>query len=371
MRLVALATAVLSLAAFAALRSSTAPVPAGDAPLPWPHGAPRVIDFHTHLDPGVLQPILGLFDAQGVGLAVNLIGVPPGPGLDMCLDMQRRSGRVVCFAGIDWRRFVEGGGDGAVEAADLVRAVRQGARGLKVPKLLGLGLPDPSRPRTRLFAVDDDRLGPVWEAAADLGVPVAIHIGDPVAFWEPLNPQNERWDELQVNPGWSYAGRPVPSHRALFDAQQRLFHAHPRTTFVAVHVAGFPEDLDAVDRLLDAEQNVMIDIAARIPELGRHAPDAVRAFFTKHQDRIVFGTDVGVSREGIMLGAPLAWQETQEDVDRFYDSTRRFLTTNDRAFPHPTPIQGRWRIDGIGLPTDVLEKVMFTNAARLLRIDAR
>lgn len=365
-RAVPLAAALAALAVFFVAAGAPRYAPDGRAPLPWPTGAPRVIDFHTHLDPRALDAALGLFDHEGVGMAVNLAGLPAA-AIDLCLAMQRRSaGRVVCFAGVDWRRFVATG-DGVAAADDLQRAVARGARGLKIPKALGLAIPDPADPE-RLLAVDDARLAPVWERAADLGVPVSIHVGDPVAFWRPLDPSNERWDELKLNPDWSYADRDVPSHAALFAAQRRLFLRHPRTSFVGVHVAGFPEDLDAVSRLLDEAPNVFVDVAARIPELGRHPVERQRAFFARHQDRILFGTDLGLAPGNVMLGAPLAWQETEEDVARFYGATWRWLRTDDVGFEHPTPIQGRWRISGVALPPAILDKVLYANAARLLRI---
>ena len=155
-----------------------------------------------------------------------------------------------------------------------------GARGVKFFKSLGLGArwPDGS-----LVEVDDPRLDPLFDAAGALGMPVAIHTGDPKAFWLPATEANERFDELSVHPGWSYAGRPVPSWSALYEAFLRRVGRHPRTTFIGVHFGNDPEDPVAVSAALDQHPNLYVDTAARVPEryephalLGHHYADHER-----------------------------------------------------------------------------------------------
>lgn len=377
----ALMGALLSAAAFALLASPTprapdgrpaasATTPAASSPRATAESdtAPRAsrlrrIDIHTHLDPRVWPVAQKLLDEGEIDLVVNLTGAPSGPALDAYLALERASkGRVLTFAGVDWRQLRQES-FGERMADDLERAVKQGARGLKIPKALGLAVP---APEGGLLAIDDPRLDPLFDRAGALGIPVAIHVADPVAFWQPVDEGNERYQELSRNPGWSYHGRPVPSHAELLAQAKRRYARHPKTTFVAVHVAGNPEDLAYVSTLLRELPNLYVDIAARVPELGRHSPEVGRAFFLEHQDRVLFGTDLGVGPEGIMLGAPLAWRETWEDVERFFSSTKRYLETSERQFEHPTPIQGAWKIDGVGLPAEVLRKLYVENAARLL-----
>lgn len=368
----ALAFALVVLAIFGLLGTPALPgADEGNSPNDEPPQQPapplQRIDFHTHLHPAARRAMLGLMDTQGIEIAVNLSSAPAGPTLDVLLQMGRESkGRILTFAGPDWRQlaFADAGDR---MAADLARAVAQGARGLKISKALGLAVP---APEGGLLAIDDPRLSPLFEKAGELQIPVAIHVADPVAFWEPLDHDNERYDELALHPEWSYANRAVPSHAELLAQSRRLYAAHPHTEFVGVHLAGIPEDLDELTAMLDAHPNLSVDLAARIPEIGRQEAARVRAFFLRYADRILFGTDLGLGPNGIMLGAPLAWRETRADVQRFFDATWRFLETRDRQFEHPTPIQGRWRIDGIGLPRRVLEKVYFDNAARLLHLDS-
>ena len=63
-----------------------------------------------------------------------------------------------------------------------------------------------------------------------------------------------------------------------------MIQKHRQTTFVCVHFANHPEDLDWVEAQLDKHPNMMADLAARIPEIGRKAPTRVRELFIKHQD---------------------------------------------------------------------------------------
>jgi predicted TIM-barrel fold metal-dependent hydrolase len=200
-------------------------------------------------------------------------------------------------------------------------------------------------------------------------MPVAIHIGDPKAFWKPVSPENERWDELRVHPEWSFAGPENPSWQKLYDAFERLVARHKKTTFIGVHFGNDPEDPDNVARMLDKYPNFYIDTAARVPEIGRHPQEKMKKFYAKYQDRVLFGTDTGIGPDDadMMYGSTGADPPTRADEVRFFTSTWRYFETPDRQFESPTPIQGRWKIDGVALPESILRKVYFENAARVLR----
>jgi predicted TIM-barrel fold metal-dependent hydrolase len=256
---------------------------------------------------------------------------------------------------------------GAAMAASLTEAKRLGAIGLKITKGLGLGFPAANG--RGLLAIDDRGLDPLWQRAGELGMPVAIHIGDPKAFWKPSTPDNERWDELRAHPEWSFHGPGIPAWQELYDAFERLVARHKKTTFIGVHFGNDPEDPTNVARMLDRYPNFFIDTAARVPEIGRHPQDKMRRFFTKYQDRVLFGTDTGIGAgdDEMMYGSTGPEPPTRADEVRFFTSTWRYFETPDRQFESPTPIQGRWKIDGVGLPDSVLRKIYFDNAARVLR----
>jgi predicted TIM-barrel fold metal-dependent hydrolase len=197
--------------------------------------------------------------------------------------------------------------------------------------------------------VDDPRLDPIWQAAGELGLPVLIHVADPVAFFEPVDETNERWEELQENPDWVFTSPPFPPFLEIVGSLYNLVKRHPGTTFVGAHVGCYAENLAWVGKMLDDCPNYSVDIAARLGELGRQ-PYTARRFFLQYQDRILFGSDFGPDPEAYRI---------------YY----RFLETDDEYFNYSVgeiPQQGRWYIYGIFLPDEVLEKVYFRNAQRVL-----
>ncbi len=326
---------------------------------------PKVIDFHAHLDPSAGARIKGILDRSGIELIVNLSGGSfPWEWKEAQALSTELGGRVINFYTPDWDE-IDDPAWGLAEAFRLDAAVKRfGFAGLKIAKALGLYVRDAAQV---LVDVDDPRLDPLWAKAGELGVPVCIHVGDPKAFWRPSTPDNERYEELQVHPRWSFYGEPVPSQEALLDQLARVVARHPLTTFVAVHFGNDPEDPGYVERMLERFPNYFIDVAARVPEIGRHDPARMRALFTRFQDRILFATDLGVGRYGIMLGSTGTDAPTDDDAARFYATHWRYFETHDRQFEHPTPIQGKWKIDAVGLPPEVLDKIYRKNALKLLR----
>ncbi len=326
----------------------------------------KKVDAHTHFGPAAAKRMVGLMDQYGIDVVFNLSGGVVGRGLEEQLAAARKfPGRIIVFATLDWNQARRGPGYGLRMAAGLERAHRLGARGVKIPKGLGLGYVDF---RGRLIPVDAAELDTVFAKAGELGMPISIHTGDPVAFWLPASPGNERLAELSVHPEWSFYDKPVPSWEELFAALERRVARHPQTTFISVHFGNAPEYPDRISTLLDRYPNLHVDTAARIPEIGRQPPQRLRELFVRHQDRILFGTDLGVGSQAndLMLGSTGATPPTKSDVDHFFASSWRFFESEDRAFAHPTPIQGDWLIDGLGLSSDELEKVYAGNALRLV-----
>ncbi len=364
------------------------------------------IDAHNHLGPtpfsgrwadataSELGPIL---DASSITGIVDLDG---GRGTGLAREIERWTplgGRVAVFAGLDYPMWAERPDFGEEEARRLRAGVAAGARGLKAWKPLGLTARDGSG---RIVAVDDTRLDPLWAAAGELGIPVTIHVADPIAFFEPLDAMNERYEELREHPDWHFwptrpRDRPdlpgFPPFEEIIDGLEALLARHPRTTFVGAHVGCVAEDLGRVGAMLAAHPNWHVDIAARIAELGRQ-PFSARDFVVRWADRVLFGTDAAPD--------PAWWA--------IY---ARFLETRDESFayeppdpeagdaygeppspgsdarpdgppggpsggpprpggpsggPPPVGSQGRWAIHGLGLPAEVLRLVYAGNARRLL-----
>lgn len=225
--------------------------------------------------------------------------------------------------------------------------VARGARGLKILKELGLHYRDA---QGHLVTLDDERLAPVWECCAELGVPVLMHQSDPFGFFEPVTPDNEHYESLRKYPDWSFVDAKFPRKKELLERRDRLVRRYPNVTFLLPHVANFAEDLGYVSSLLDENPNVCIDFSARIDELGRQ-PYTAREFLIRYQDRVYFGTDMPASTE-------------------MYRCYFRFLETFDEYFIPPdydgTFDRYRWHIVGLGLPDDVLKKIYHENAMRLI-----
>jgi predicted TIM-barrel fold metal-dependent hydrolase len=272
-------------------------------------------------------------------------------------------GRFLEYMNLDYAAWDQP--DFAQQAVRQVEAgFRQGAAGFKEFKRLGLYLRDK---HAKLLKIDDPRLDPMWKRLGELGMPVSIHVADPRAFWQPYDDHNERWIELKDHPRWWFGDpKKFPPRMDLLDALARVVGRHPETTFVCVHFGNDAEELDWVDAQLDAHPNMLIDIAARVPELGRHDPEKVRAFFVKHADRILFATDFQVYDHMTLGSGGSGPPPTEADAVQFFRTHWRFFETADRDFPHMTPIQGPWTISAIALPADVLRKVYFENAERLL-----
>lgn len=329
-----------------------------------------IIDVHVHVSASATARLKALMTRHGIERVVNLSGGHPLAGLDEQLQAAAgEPGKIIVFAGLAYEQ-AQYPSYGA-RMASLVRiAHERGARGLKIAKALGLGL------RTRggrRIPVDDPELDPVFEVAGELGMPVAIHTGDPEAFWLPVDDDNPRRDELLAHPGWALHGKDVPSFEALLTELETRIARHPSTTFISVHFGNAAERPERVARMLRKYPNLFIDTAARIPEMGRHPPDVMRAFFIEFQDRILYGSDLGVGPEPtpLFLGSEGKEPPTAAERELFFSATRRYFETPDRDFAHPTPIQGSWKISGIALPRGVLEKIYHDNAARLLGVETR
>jgi predicted TIM-barrel fold metal-dependent hydrolase len=298
-----------------------------------------------------------VLDAAGIAAIVDLDG---GHGDALKREVERwhggLPGRVAVFAGLNYDAWRDDRAFGDNEAKRLAVGVAAGAAGLKVWKLLGLRARDASG---RLVPVDDPRLDPLWACAGELRVPVTIHIADPIAFSEPVDDSNERWEELGANPDWHFwptrpRGRAdldgFPPFDELIDGLEAVVTRHPGTTFIGAHVGCAAEDLDRVSAILARCPNFHVDIAARLAELGRQ-PHSARAFFLRWSERILFGTDFGPD-------------------PAMYAIHYRFLETLDQSFDYgldEPPSQGRWQIHGLGLPAEVLERIYRTNPERLIR----
>lgn len=330
------------------------------------HPVPRArypfVDVHSHqfdLDPARVAEIVGQMDAMNMGGMVNLSGRgfrridgPDGrprfglrepESLRRLIELTEREapGRIVHFTNVDWSRV--GAPDWpAAAVAELEADVRAGARGLKVYKSLGMDARDAAGER---IAVDDPRLDAIWQACARLAIPVLIHTADPRPFWQPKDADNERLYELIEIPGRYRDPATNVSWEQLIAEQHALFRRHPRTRFIDAHLGWLGNDLARLGRLLDELPNVSTEIGAVLAELGRQ-PRFAREWLTRYQDRVMFGKDSYAPEE--------------------YPYYFRVLETADDYFPYYRRRHAFWKLYGLDLPDEVLRKLYYGNALRII-----
>jgi predicted TIM-barrel fold metal-dependent hydrolase len=318
------------------------------------------VDFHLHArgltSKAAYDELIALMDDIGMGAIVNLNG-GTGAELDKVLaEGVPYKDRVANFITFSAEGINEPGWSQKF-AAEMERAFKAGAQGMKVHKTLGLGAKNPDG---SFIQADDPRLDPIWDMAARYDKPVMIHLSDSIGRFYPIGPKNERYEAGL----WHQKGdqtnnyfKTGPSNDIIEQARQEMHRKHPKTRFVNAHMAMLYYDPEKLAKFLDTYPNADIEISATVQDLGR-APRFWREFLIKYQDRVLFGTDGTQSR----------------GADEFWRPHWRALETLDEYFPHPaqvrtplgSPGHGRWNISGLGLPDAVLRKIYYQNALRHL-----
>jgi predicted TIM-barrel fold metal-dependent hydrolase len=304
------------------------------------------IDIHGHqfrMPTQDLSLVVAAMDTLNMGIMVNLSG-RSGDHLKGALKnvADHYPNRFAVFANIDFTNNV--GREGWIEEAvdQLEEDVRSGARGLKIYKSLGMRHTDVDGNRV---AVDDPRLAPIWDKCAELGIPVLIHTADPKSFWDEFDGDNERWLELKTHPRRKRGPEKPAPWQQIIDEQHRMFKNHPRTTFINAHMGWYANNLGRLGELLDEIPNMNVGIGAIIAELGRQ-PRFAREFFIKYQDRVLFGKD--------------SWKPGE------FLTYFRVLESSDEYFPYHKKYHAFWPMYGMDLPDDVLKKLYYENALRIV-----
>jgi predicted TIM-barrel fold metal-dependent hydrolase len=289
-----------------------------------------------------VDSLIAAMDAMNMAVMVNLSGSTGDRLVQIINGMKERyPDRFVVFANLSFDD-IDDSDWGANAAAQLERDVEAGAQGLKIFKNLGMTLTDSAGNR---IATDDHRFDPLWAKAGELGVPVLIHTGDPKQFWEPQDRFNERWFELKERPGRIRPPDRFPPWERIMNEQWNVFRRHPNTTFISAHLAWLGGDLPRLGRLFDELPNMHAEIGAVLAELGRQ-PRFAEEWFIRYQDRVLFGKD--------------AWNPEE------YHVYFRTLETGDEYFDYYRKRHAFWKLYGLELPDEVLRKLYYENAVRLI-----
>jgi predicted TIM-barrel fold metal-dependent hydrolase len=304
------------------------------------------IDVHNH-QPGAmprerLDKLVQDMDGINLQVMVNLSG---GYGERLAATVKNMQGaypkRFVVFANIDFTGLDESG-YAQRAAARLEADIKAGAQGLKIFKNFGMDLKDSKGQRIH---VDDPRFDAVFETCARYRIPVLIHTGEPWSFFQPHDKTNERWLELKQFPQRARPPERYPAWEALMAEQHRLFARHPKTIFINAHLGWLGGNLAELGRLMDRLPNMYTEIGAVLAELGRQ-PRFAREWFIRHQDRVLFGKDT--------------WAPSE------YHCYFHVLETADEYFDYYRKRHAFWKMYGLDLPDEVLRKLYYKNALRIL-----
>lgn len=313
---------------------------------PRPRARYPVIDVHSHqrfpMPAESYALLLDQMDALNLRVLVNLSG-GFGERLRNAVESSRKQapGRFAVFASLDFRD-IDAPDYPQRAAAQLEEDFRHGAAGLKFFKNFGMDLKDAQGRRIR---TDDPRFDRVFELCAKYKRPVLIHTADPKQFWEPVDKYNERWIELHEIPSRRRPPERNDPWETLIAEQHNLFRRHPKTLFINAHLGWLGGDLARLGRLLDECPNVYTEIGAVLAELGRQ-PRFARAWFIQYQDRVLFGKD--------------SWQPSE------YPYYFRVLETADEYFDYYRKRHAFWKMYGLDLPDEVLKKLYYRNALRII-----
>jgi predicted TIM-barrel fold metal-dependent hydrolase len=312
------------------------------------HLVPRakfpVVDIHSHEQITAENMAARLKEMDGLNLRV-LVNLSGGSGdrLKQNVEVIRNSphkDRFRLFANVNFNGIGEPGWKER-EVAALEQALTAGAIGLKIFKNLGLTARKADGSRLK---VDDPDLDPIWQVCAARNVPVLIHVADPAQFFDPIDYNNERWLELALFPNRQYPKDRFPAFEELMTERDQMFARNPKTRFIAAHFGWHGNDLGRAAKLLDRLPNVYYEVGAGLYEFGRQ-PRGAREFFTRYQDRILFGKD--------------SYQPNE------YPYFFRVFETSDEYFDYYRDYHASYKMYGMGLSDAVLRKLYYENALKV------
>ena len=307
-----------------------------------------VIDMHSHeyaQSPAEVGQWVKTMDEVGIEKTI-ILSYATGARFDSIYQAYtgRFPGRFEVWCGFDYTGYDQPGfGPDAV--AELVRCFKKGATGVGElgDKGKGLFYSKPGPPAWGMH-LDDPRMDPLLEKCAELNMPVNIHVAEPKWMYEPMDSTN---DGLMNAYTWRVDVKPgVVDHEGMIAILERALKRHPQTTFIACHFANCSYDLNKLGRLLDKYPNLYADIAARYAETAP-IPRFVKKFIETYQDRLLYGTDMGLEKE-------------------MYQVTFRILESTDEHFYEIELFGYHWPLYGLGLSDTVLKKLYRQNALKIL-----
>jgi uncharacterized protein len=270
--------------------------------------------------------------------------------------------RLLVFGTVDFRRVLKEPTFFADIVIELERYVHRGVQGVKIWKNLGMHYRDTDG---KLLRIDDPRLDAFWKKCGELGVPVLIHTADPKEYWYPKGYNTYQYEWEQTAKYFNHAE--VPKWEDLMAQRDNIVKKHPKTKFIGAHFASMSNDFDELAKTLERYPNLSVECGARLRFMYRYNPKAVRDFFIKYQDRILFGTDNYMIKDPKLVDNADALRQWQDRDAAFYSRYLEYFETDHLGILEPYGTYRDWmRLSGVKLPAEVLEKFYHGNAEKLI-----
>jgi uncharacterized protein len=307
-----------------------------------------IIDAHTHpyaTDDAGIKAWIKAMDACGIEKSIVLTETSGAKFDSICKLYSKYGARFEVWCGFDYTGY-DKPGYGPAAVKELERCFKMGAKGVgeEGDKGLGMFFNDPVKAWGMHF--DDPRMKPLFEKCAQLGMPVSIHVADPIWMYEKMDSTNDglmnaqTWRIDMTKPG-------ILGFDALLQTLENAVKNNPKTIFIACHFANLNHDMEKLGTMFDKYPNFYADISARYAE-SAPIPRYMRTFFEKYQDRLLYGTDMSFDME-------------------MYRTTFRILESTDEHFYETDLFGYHWALNGFGLPKNILKKIYHDNAAGILK----
>jgi len=304
-----------------------------------------IIDMHSHPYAKTPQEIAEWtknMDEVGVQKTV-ILTMATGTEFDgIYRKYSKYPDRFEVWCGLDLSGYNEPAfGPAAVK--ELERCRQLGAQGVGEIHDKGEGLVSGKFKAPRMHP-DDARMDALWERCGELGMPVSLHVADPIWMYQKMDNTN---DGLMNAYHWRLDNKPdIVTLSGMIDILERTLARHRRTTFIACHFANLDYDLARLGVVFDRNPNLYADISARYAETAP-IPRFAAKFYEKYAHRLVYGTDMGFDQP-------------------MYRVTFRILESLDEHFYEIEQFDYHWSLNGFGLSDETLKQVYHANAAKIL-----
>ena len=146
---------------------------------------------------------------------------------------------------------------------------------------------------------------------------------------------------------------------------EKMLNLFPDMIWIGAHMAGDPEHPEHLEALLEKYPHFYIDTSATKWQVREVSPrrDAIHDLVCRYPDRFLVGTDL-VTRHGLVPEHYVSRYWCQRTLWESRWEGRSPIADPDYAHADAEPATPMLR--GVGLPTEVLEKVYYGNAAKLL-----